>query len=553
MNLESLLVEKFGVSLTDLDKARAYQSKYGGRLEKLLVNMGSLAEDMLTSIYHLLLEVPLKTEANSDDASFQVPDWASELDIEFLISCSWLPIDSELNNHFITYDPFNWEANQYLLGLNIDFTFELASREYFSSLSELALLGSVPDESSAVLSDLEEDKLRELASEAPTVNLLNGLFAKGVNINASDLHLEPYSGKYRVRYRVDGVLQDDIELPAALQLAVISRVKILSNMDIAEKRRPQDGKIELKISNIELDIRVSALPLGKGESIVMRFLRKDSVTYEMAKLGITTDLQRKIRSDLKSTAGVILLTGPTGSGKTTTLYTFLNELNSNRVKIVTLEDPIEYQLEGVNQVQINSDIGFDFSSGLRSIVRQDPDIIMVGEIRDQETARIALQSALTGHLVFSTLHTNDAPSAFTRLIDLGVEEFLLNAAVVAVIAQRLVRKICPSCSEEDSNSKELVERYKLEELVSRFGYQDINLQVAHGCENCSHSGYRGRMSILEYMPCSQEIKSLEKDSNFLSEAKLLNGKAGNRTLLEDGLLKACQGQTTIEEVLRVCA
>jgi general secretion pathway protein E len=338
-----------------------------------------------------------------------------------------------------------------------------------------------------------------------------------------------------------------------LELAVISRIKILANMDIAERRRPQEGKIELKISNTELDIRVSALPLGSGESIVMRFLRKDSITYSMDVLGITDDLKSKIENDLKSTAGVILLTGPTGSGKTTTLYTFLNELNDEQVKIVTLEDPIEYQLDGVNQVQVNSEIGFDFSAGLRSTVRQDPDIIMVGEIRDQETARIAMQSALTGHLVFSTLHTNDAPSAFTRLIDLGVEEFLLNAAVIAVIAQRLVRKVCPSCSIVNSESSALIDEHNLEKLAARFGATDISLMSPVGCSECSYSGYKGRMSIIEYMPCNSEIKKLAKNSTFIADAKGVNYQSGNRTLLEDGFLKACKGLTTVDEVLRVCA
>jgi general secretion pathway protein E len=553
MNLEKTLSVDFGVSQSDIDKALAYQQKYGGRLEKLLVNMGSLAEDLLSTLYHRLLNVPLHQESEEEIQSWTLPNWATSLDIDLLSSCLWSPVPNAADNHFITCDPFNWEANQYLLGQGIDFTFDLASKEYFESLVAMTSQSTELSIDGLILSEVEEDKLRELATEAPTVNLLNGLFAKGVSINASDLHLEPLSGKYRVRYRVDGVLQDDIILPVSLQLAVISRIKILANMDIAEKRRPQDGKIELKISNIELDIRVSALPLGKGESIVMRFLRKDSITYNMSKLGISQDIQLKIERDLRVTSGVILLTGPTGSGKTTTLYTFLNELNSDEVKIVTLEDPIEYQLNGVNQVQINSEIGFDFSTGLRSIVRQDPDIIMVGEIRDQETARIAMQSALTGHLVFSTLHTNDAPSAFTRLIDLGVEEFLLNAAVVAVIAQRLVRKVCEKCSEKDPNSAGLVEEYSLMELVERFELKEINLQHAKGCSACANSGYKGRMSILEYMPCDKNIKRLKKDSEFLEKAKQFNAESGNRTLLEDGLLKACQGLTTVEEVLRVCA
>lgn len=323
-------------------------------------------------------------------------------------------------------------------------------------------------------------------------------------------------------------------------------------MDIAEKRRPQDGKIETRTANVELDIRVSILPLNKGESVVLRFLRKDAVSYDMATLGISNDLEQKILTDLKSTAGVILLTGPTGSGKTTSLYTFLNELNNDRVKIITLEDPVEYQLPGINQVQVNSDIGFDFAAGLRSIVRQDPDIIMLGEIRDQETARIAMQSALTGHLVFSTVHTNDAPGAYTRLVDLGVEEFLLNAAIISVIAQRLVRRICPDCGQPETDLARF-DHLNLQNLLDKFGITEPTFLKSTGCESCGHTGFKGRMSILEYLPSDQQIRAMKKDAQFIPAAKTYNKTLGNRTLLEDGLLKAAQGKTTIDEVLRVCA
>jgi general secretion pathway protein E len=272
----------------------------------------------------------------------------------------------------------------------------------------------------------------------------------------------------------------------------------------------------------------------------------------MEVLGLSPDIEAWIKEDLQNTAGVVLLTGPTGSGKTTTLYTFLNELNSDDVKIITLEDPVEYQLAGVNQVQVKSEIGFDFSSGLRSIVRQDPDIIMVGEIRDQETARIAMQSALTGHLVFSTVHTNDAPSAYTRLLDLGVEEFLLNAALVSIIAQRLARKICPHCAKPDTQPEAMIDKYQLKDLAKRNNISNINLLNAHGCSACSNTGYKGRMAVIEYLRSDQEIRSMAKDAHFISKAKAHNAKIGARTLLEDGLVKAMRGLTTIDEVIRVC-
>jgi len=283
----------------------------------------------------------------------------------------------------------------------------------------------------------------------------------------------------------------------------------------------------------------------------LRFLRKDNVKYDMSVLGLSNDIESMIREDIKTTAGVVLLTGPTGSGKTTTLYTFLNALNNDDVKIITLEDPVEYQLEGINQVQVNSDIGFDFASGLRSIVRQDPDIIMLGEIRDKETAQIALQSALTGHLVFSTVHTNDAASAYTRLLDLGVEEFLLNAALVSIVAQRLARKICSNCSAIHPEQEHLIEKYKLKALADKFNITEINLRHGKGCEACANSGYKGRMAVIEYLNCDDEIKAMPKDSDFIPKAKKHNKELNRRTLLEDGFYKAICGLTTIDEVVRI--
>jgi general secretion pathway protein E len=335
-----------------------------------------------------------------------------------------------------------------------------------------------------------------------------------------------------------------------MRLPLASRLKILAGMDIAEKRRPQDGKIGMRISNEDLDIRVSALPLSEGESIVMRFLRQDSINYDMAILGLSADIERFIKEDIKRTSGVILLTGPTGSGKTTSLYTFLNAINDSSNKIITLEDPVEYRLPGINQVQVQPNIGFDFGAGLRSIVRQDPDIIMIGEIRDTETAKIAMQSALTGHLVFSTVHTNDAPSAYTRLLDLGVEEFLLNAALVSIVAQRLVRKLCPSCSHQRDDIEDIVKRYDLKTLADKNQVR-LNICTSTGCEQCSNTGYKGRLAIVEYLRCDEEINIIEKNEVFTTKAREVNKLRGGRTLLEDGLLKVILGQTTIDEVMRV--
>ena len=513
--------------------------------------MGSLSEDALPEIYSELLQVPIIQAEEID--GWKPSSHSINLNHAYLNTRGWIVFSKHENTLvFATTSPLDWEVNQYLESKLAEFEFVIITDKEFELLKLASFDDSDSLDETALLSDIEEDKLRELASEAPTVNLLNSLISRALKQGASDMHLEPHKGRYRVRYRVDGVLHEVDNLPSKLQLAIISRLKILSDMDIAEKRRPQDGKIEMRIANIPLDIRVSSLPLNDGESMVMRFLRKDSITYDMARLGLSEDIQSNIKEDLQNTAGVILLTGPTGSGKTTTLYTFLNELNDEDVKIITLEDPVEYQLDGVNQVQVKPEIGFDFSSGLRSIVRQDPDVIMVGEIRDKETANIAMQSALTGHLVFSTVHTNDAPTAYTRLLDLGVEEFLLNAALVSIIAQRLARKVCSDCAKPSDEQDELIKKYNLGELADKYGVNEINLLTPQGCESCNNTGYKGRMAIIEYLKADDHISALPKDESFIFKARQHNNSLGNRTLLDDGLLKVIKGQTTIEEVIRVC-
>jgi general secretion pathway protein E len=300
-----------------------------------------------------------------------------------------------------------------------------------------------------------------------------------------------------------------------------------------------------------LDIRVSTLPLAEGESLVLRFLVKESIGYSLDYLGLAPDLIRLLTEDISKTAGVILLTGPTGSGKTTTLYSCLNAINDEKKKIITIEDPVEYRLEGINQIQVRPDIGYDFLTALRSILRQDPDIIMVGEIRDPETARAAMQSSLTGHLVFSTLHTNDAPSTYTRLIDLGLQEYLINTSLIAVIAQRLVRKLCPACTETEKDVDTLIAAHGLESMAKGLETKAFKPQRPVGCSKCNHTGYLGRVGIMEYLRCSSEIKTLPKDSNFPVQARQYMAKNRIRSLAQDGFLKYIEGITSIEEVLRV--
>lgn len=550
MDIKKLLTEQFAVSQSDLEKATTYQERYSGRLENILVNMGCLTEDDLAPLYHQLLGYSLFDP--EDYPNWQLNEQIAISVYEQLKQYDALLVEASADCWTLACkDPLSIELSQYLLSHNVELNVLVATE---SQLQAFFFEIQSQTEANVEIEELtgdEEARLRELASEAPTVNLLNSLITKALARGASDMHLEPYQGRFRVRYRIDGVLHEVDSLAPKMQLPITTRLKILSGMDIAEKRRPQDGKIEMRIANQELDIRVSALPLNEGESIVLRFLRKDSIRYDMSVLGLSGDTQTFIGEDLKKTTGVVLLTGPTGSGKTTTLYTFLNELNNPDVKIITLEDPVEYQLEGINQVQVNSEIGFDFAAGLRSIVRQDPDIIMVGEIRDKETAQIALQSALTGHLVFSTVHTNDAASAYTRLLDLGVEEFLLNAALVSVVAQRLARRLCQHCAAPDENANELLAKYPLQRVAENAGIQHLTIQKAVGCEHCNNSGYKGRIAINEYLRCDDDIKAMPKNDQFIPKAQAHNASLKRRNLMEDGFYKVITGVTTIDEVLRV--
>lgn len=547
--LSSILSSHFGVAEAEIEKAKSFQLKYGGQLENILQSMGSLSSEALPELYSQLLRLPLLSDLEVSELEMQAPD--VDLPLAFLMERGWLVAGMQHNVVLmLTCAPLDKDVQEVLSSCCYQFELRLVNREQFNLLQSKVEKPAEHHDSNQ-LNSVEEARLREMASEAPTVNLLNALITRALRLRVSDMHVEPSQGRAKVRFRIDGVLQDIETIPTHLVLPVTTRLKILSGMDIAEKRRPQDGKIEMRIGGIDLDIRVSALPLNDGESLVMRFLRKDSIKYDMEVLGIAKDIESQVLQDIRTTAGVILLTGPTGSGKTTSLYTFLHRLNSPEIKIITLEDPVEYQLEGVNQVQVQPDIGFDFAAGLRSIVRQDPDVIMLGEIRDKETASIAMQSALTGHLVFSTVHTNDAPSAYTRLLDLGVEEFLLNAALVSIVAQRLVRCLCPHCSIPAEDLEVLIARYQLQSVADRFNTGHIGLKQSVGCEHCNHTGFKGRVAIIEYLRCDDEIKQIPKDESFILKAKDTNRKRGGRNLLEDGILKALQGTTTLDEVLRV--
>ena len=556
-NIVDYLCNTIGVSSAKIADAQQLQKTLGTSLERTLISMGELDESKLAAIYgHIYRGEVLSASAQALDSE-SIVSVIEHIDSEFMLSVGAVPIAFDGTVLAIALSNVEqWQLFDYLRLLPYKISYNFCHSKQLALLKEQYELNFLTakqnHQGQQYVGEGEIERLKELAQGAPTVSFVNQLVAQGVKLGASDLHIEPVAERYRARFRVDGILHEADPIPQNLQLAVISRIKILSGMDIAEKRRPQDGKIETRANNVDLDIRCSSLPLGQGESMVMRFLIKKSVKFDLATLGYESDLALRIEADLKRTAGVILMTGPTGSGKTTSLYSYLNQLNRPEVKIITLEDPIEYKLDGINQVQINSDIGFDFAKGLRSIVRQDPDVIMVGEIRDNETARIALQSALTGHLVFSTVHTNDAATAYTRLLDLGVQEYLLNAALLSVLAQRLVRRLC-SCAELKSKADiaSLVEQYDLAALAMQYGVNDLALKDARGCEQCGHTGFRGRVAILEYLPCNDEIKQLPKGDTFFMEVAQYMKRNNLRTLKQDGFLKVIKGQTTLEEVLRV--
>jgi len=393
----------------------------------------------------------------------------------------------------------------------------------------------------------EEDAahLRDLAAEAPVIRLVNLLITRAVEAGASDIHFEPFEERLIVRTRIDGVLREVESPPKRLQAAIVSRVKLMARMNIAERRLPQDGRIRVRVGERGIDIRVSTVPTVFGESLVLRLLDRSRVFLDLATLGFVGEDFERFERLIARPYGMILVTGPTGSGKTTTLYAALARLNSPEKKIVTIEDPVEYQLLGINQIQVHPKIGLTFASGLRSIVRQDPDIILVGEIRDRETADIAIQSALTGHLVFSTVHTNDAAGAVTRLEDMGVESFLIASAVMAIMAQRLVRRVCPDCAVPAPPDPALLRSLGVE------GGDTGGYRAGAGCQNCNHTGFRGRLGIFELLPLSDEIRGLVLSRASAGAIREAAVRAGMRTMRHDGLEKAARGQTTPAEVIRV--
>ncbi len=410
------------------------------------------------------------------------------------------------------------------------------------------IIEGIEDENLEFIRDEEEEDighLKDLASEAPIIKLVNLFITRAVESRASDIHIEPFKDELKIRYRIDGVLSDVESAPKRLQAAIVSRIKIMAKLNIAERRLPQDGRIRLRVGEREIDLRVSTIPILHGESVVMRILDTESIVIDLDALGFLPGVLSSFNQLIKKPNGIILVTGPTGSGKTTTLYGALDKINSPDKKIITVEDPVEYQLKGINQIQVKPQIGLHFANTLRHIVRQDPDVIMIGEIRDLETAEIAIQSALTGHLVFSTLHTNDAPSAITRLLDMGVENFLLSSTIRGILAQRLIRVICPACKEEVTSSEQV------QELKALGVEGNTILYRGAGCEKCIYTGFMGRMGIFELLTVDEDIRNLILKNADESTIRQTARKNGMKTLLEDGLEKIRMGMTTLSELFRV--
>jgi general secretion pathway protein E len=539
--LGEMLMERGRIQQEDLDRALELQRERGDKLGKILVDMGLIAQRDLLAVLSVQLGVPVV-------AVDQAPPAAPEIEgltHRFLRQCRAYPV--ALAGSTLTLamaDPLDFEtvaAVRAYSGLEVSTAIAAeqeifdAIEKYYGEAERQTVTGDGEDEQATA--DLEH--LRDMASEAPVIRLVNAMIADALEKRASDIHIEPFEKEFRIRFRVDGVLFNQEAPPRELKAAITSRLKLMAKLNIAERRLPQDGRIKIKILGREVDLRVSTLPTLYGESVVMRLLdRSAGDFYDLQGLGFDARMLDRMEHFTSLPHGIFLVTGPTGSGKSTTLYSALKRINLPDKKIITIEDPVEYQMDGINQIHVNPQIGLTFAAGLRHIVRQDPDVIMVGEIRDRETADTAIRAALTGHLVFSTLHTNDAPSAITRLTDMGVENYLITSSLVAVLAQRLVRVICKHCKQAAgpvlAPDGETMEAFR-----------------GAGCEACHGTGYTARVGIFEMMDLDDEMRKLimrNADASVLTEAARRNGM---RNLREDGWMKIRDGVTTVDEVMRV--
>nr|WP_255682001.1 type II secretion system ATPase GspE [Luteimonas sp. BDR2-5] len=541
----------------DLARAQRLHAEAGGSLLTLLGRLGLVSERDHAEACAQVLGLPLRAGKSIPDDPPELVEGARPLSTRFLRQFHLCPVGESRGRVLLWMaDP----ADRYALdavrlatgcevapvvGLRSEID-DLIERWYGQGRSAMGtIVESADGEGGGDVDDVEH--LRDLASEAPVIRLVNLVIQRAVELRASDIHIEPFENRLKVRYRVDGVLIDGESPPANLTAAVISRIKIMARLNIAERRLPQDGRIMLRVQGKELDLRVSTMPTAHGESVVMRLLDRETVVFDFYRLGFTDEFLPQFQKVLDQPHGILLVTGPTGSGKTTTLYTALSQLNTPDVKIITVEDPVEYQIEGINQIQAKPQIGLDFAHALRSIVRQDPDIIMIGEMRDLETARIAIQSALTGHLVLSTLHTNNAAGGITRMLDMGVEDYLLTSTVNGILAQRLVRRLEPTHAQRYPASPEEIARFDLR----RFQPEGEIFLYRPGPSAVAPTGYLGRTTIVEFLVMNDELRRAVMRHAGMGELEDLARQSGMRTMYEDGIRKALAGQTTIEEVLRV--
>lgn len=577
-HLSDILKDTAGITQEDLNEVQKLCDEKGGSFREILIKRRLVTERQFLEAIGVLYKIPFQPELPLENIR---NDFTQLVPIQFLKKFLMVPFGIDQPHNRSARTPEDVEQGDaddnagYIIAINDPSALQplddlirilgqdnlgliLTTKDAILSVINLSydlsrdsaeqLVQDMEENGHMIISEIEDTSdLLDDTSNAPIIKLVNHIISQSIKARASDIHIEPYQNSFKVRYRVDGILYDLLSPPRWIQPTLISRIKVMAKMNIAEKRLPQDGRFDVKVGDQEIDVRVSTIPTSFGERLVLRLLNKTSVLLRLSDLGIIPDKLLLLQDLVRSPNGIILVTGPTGSGKTTTLYAVLSSINTPDINIITIEDPIEYQIKGINQIQVNPKINLSFAQGLRSIVRQDPDVILVGEIRDQETAEIAVQSALTGHLVFSTIHTNDAASAITRLVDIGVEPFLISSSVNAVVAQRLVRILCTECREPYTPDVMAAKSLDIEPHLIK----DHTFYKAVGCPNCLNTGYKGRIGIFEIMVMDNNLKSLilkTYDSNLIKKAAT---KLNLVTLRQDGIQKILNGTTTIEEVFRI--
>ncbi|HLM48878.1 MAG TPA: type II secretion system ATPase GspE [Myxococcaceae bacterium] len=561
--LGEILRATSGLTEEKLQEALAIQAEKGGRLGEILVSMKAIGEEEVAKALGLQLDLPYLARIFLEEVGAEL---IRRVPINFAKQALILPLAVEGDTVALAVaDPLNTTVLDHarmLLGMNVSPRIALASTitdainsVYDRASNEAEQLVDELESTNldSITHELDEvkDLIDDAGDEAPIIRLINSVLFRAAKERASDIHIEPMDRELLVRFRVDGVLQEIIKPPKRYQNAIVGRVKVMGQLNIAEKRLPQDGRIRIKLAGRDIDIRLSTIPTTFGERIVMRLLDKNTTLLDLTELGMAAHTLEGMEHVIRRPHGIVLVTGPTGSGKTTTLYGALSRINTPDLNILTVEDPVEYQLKGIGQMAVSPKIGLSFAQGLRAFLRQDPDVIMVGEIRDKETAEIAIQASLTGHLVFSTVHTNDAASAVTRLVDMGVEPFLVASSLTAILAQRLVRRVCPDCRVQYTPTEEEVKELGMSkaQFIERHGVEKI--YKATGCPSCNQNGYRGRTGIYELLLVDDTVRQLalkNVDASTIKKAAMSNGM---RTLLDDGARKIALGETTIAEVLSI--